>query len=387
MRIADKMTYDSTSQNLSRNRSDLAELQNKAALQKRVAKPSDDPLAASRVLGARTEVSSGGQFLKSIAQAKTFLEYSEQSLGELADIIMRAKELAISQANDPSANATSREVVATEVDQLFNQTVQIGNRKLGDRFLFAGFKTTKAPFDPQGNYLGDQGQMKISVQKEGSISMNMPGDYIFHGKQAGPKKPEIAAAEQTLENAEQLAPHDNRDGEKKPKQNSSSALRGPASLPQQRAGEHASAHARRDGEFEVGGPKSSENGKESVARPEYGASWNADGVNVFQVLKGMSSGLRTNDKASVQDSLDRLDEALSQVVLARSQLGSRVMTLASATESLQKGQVDAKGLVSTLEDVDMFELVNDLNKSENTLKASLSTSGKLIQPSLLDFLK
>ena len=82
--------------------------QNQAATQKRVNKPSDDPLAATRVLQTKTEISSGQQFLKSVQQAKTFLEFSEQSIGELTEIINRAKELAISQANDPSSSQRLR---------------------------------------------------------------------------------------------------------------------------------------------------------------------------------------------------------------------------------------------------------------------------------------
>ena len=104
MRIADKMNYDQVTSNLSKNRTDMAELQNQAATQKRVTKPSDDPLAAARVLAGKIDINSNNQFVKSVNNAKTFLEFSEQSLGELSDAISRAKELAINQSNDASAN-------------------------------------------------------------------------------------------------------------------------------------------------------------------------------------------------------------------------------------------------------------------------------------------
>src|SRR3989338_6229485 len=103
MRIADKMNFDQVKSNLAKNRSEISDLQNQAASQKRIIKPSDDPLAATRVLQARTEISSGQQFLKSVNQAKTFLEYSDQSLSELSEVLNRAKELALSQSNDASA--------------------------------------------------------------------------------------------------------------------------------------------------------------------------------------------------------------------------------------------------------------------------------------------
>ncbi len=355
MRIADKMNYDQVKSSLSKNRAEMADLQNKSATQKRVNKPSDDPLAATRVLQARTEINSGQQFLKSVSQAKAFLEYSDQSLGELTDIISRAKELALSQSNDPSAGEQSRQVVAAEIEQLFSQAVQVGNRKLADRFLFGGFKTTRAPFDAQGRYFGDSGEIKISIQKEGSVAMNMPGDRIFLGQDA--KAPADAGPDpaQTLDS-------------KRPREERVE-MRGPAS--------ETGAIPLRAGEQE-----NAENEDVNLT-----SSWRGAGVNVFDVLRDLNTGLRANDKATVQESLDQLDNALAQVVLARAQLGSRVSTLNSAMESLQKGQVDSKTMASQMEDIDTFELVTDLNKTESTLKASLATSGKLIQASLLDFLR
>ena len=59
MRIADKMNYDQVKSNLQKNRTELAEMQNQAATQKRINRPSDDPLASTRVLQARTEISGG----------------------------------------------------------------------------------------------------------------------------------------------------------------------------------------------------------------------------------------------------------------------------------------------------------------------------------------
>lgn len=361
MRIADKMNYDQVNTNLGKNRAEMSDLQNQAATMKRVTKPSDDPLAATRVLQTRTEIGSGKQFLKSIAQAKNFLEYSDQSLGELADVLMRAKELAINQSSDASSSEETRRVAGTEVAQLFSQAIQIGNRKQGDRFLFGGFKTTKAPFDPDGQYRGDSGEMKITINKEAKVAMNMPGDRIFLGQSI--KVPHVAGPSDSEGDAQ---------------------ARGPASLTERtlaREVEHAAKDLIEDS------LKKNDVLPVPSEEPNVGDSWRSKGTNIFKVLRDFEVSLKANDKGGIQDSLDRLDEALSQVVIARSELGSRTATLSSTTESLQKGQIDAKTLASNLEDADTFQLVSDINQTESTLKASLATSGKLIQPSLLDFLK
>jgi flagellar hook-associated protein 3 FlgL len=364
MRIADKMNFDQVKNNLTKNRTEMASLQNQAATQKKVTKPSDDPLAATRVLASKTDINVNQQFLKSVSQARAFLEYSDQSLGELSEILMRAKELALSQSNDASASADTRRVTAAEIEQLYSQAVQVGNRKLGDRFLFGGFKTTQPPFDSNGKYSGDDGEIRIAINKEANVAMNIPGGRVFLGQNL---KNDAAFAAGGADSEPQL------EGEEGhlPEAGSQPVVRGPASVAAMRA---------------VSKPAGEGGEQEAATGPQVSATWK-NGINLFKVLEHLETGLRANDKESVQESIDRLDQALAQVILSRSQLGSRVGTLNSAAESLQKSQVDSKGLVSNLEDADTFELVSDLNKTESTLKASLATSGKLIQPSLLDFLR
>ena len=371
MRIADRMNLDSVNNTLTKNRSDMSELQNQAALQKRVTKPSDDPLAATRILSTRSDISGGQQYMKSVSEAKAFIEYSEQSLGELSEVFNRAKELALSQANDASADVRTRQVAAAEVEQLHDQTVQVSNRKLGDRFLFSGFKTTAKPFENNGHYSGDDGEIKISIQKEGAVAMNVPGNRVFLGKNIhGLSAAEIKSIQQTEESPEDL------DERARIQDDLGGHVRGPASV-------ETSVHSgkiARTAKNQSGTNTDSEMVSNS-------ASKKIDGINVFKVLNDLATGLKANDKEAVQDSIDQIDVAMDQIVQARALMGARVSTLTGAMESLQKSRVDGKTMVSNLEDADTFELVSDINKSEATLKASMAIAGKLIQPSLLDFLK
>ena len=359
------MQYEQVQTNLSRNRTELSELQGQAATQKRVTKPSDDPLAATRVLGHRSDVQGNDQFVKNANLAKSFLEISDQSLGELTELLMRAKELAISQANDASGNATTRRVTATEIGQLLSQVVQIGNRKLGDRFLFAGFKTNTAPFDIGGNYKGDDGEMLIQINKEAHVPMNIPGNRIFLGdglSKDGSSKPNTIAPKTVQELKTQRREERERILKQKELEEGQPSLnvRGPASkvAPHE---EEIAAEERKD-----------------ISK---------QGLNIFDVLKDLEVGLKADHKASIQDSLDRLDDVIQQVVLARAQIGGRVSTIDSTSNSLQRATIDVKIAASQLEDADTVSLVSDISKQQSTLQATLQTSGKLIQPSLLDFLK
>jgi len=362
VRIADKMQYNQVNQNLTKNRTEMNELQNQAATQKRINKPSDDPLASARVLAARTEERGNQQYIKNINNAKSFLEFTDQSLSELSEILMRAKELAISQSNDASGNEQSRQVTASEVEQIYNQSVQIGNRKLGERYIFGGYKTQTAPFNQSGEYFGDDGDMKIGTHKDSFVAMNIPGNKVFLGKgltgdgvvRSRYESPKTTDELRDFKNEETQRQETNKEIEE-----NYVDTRAPASV----------YRAQR-----IGSPS-----KDPVT--------GSGGINVFQTLKGLEISMRTNDKEGIQESLDTLDQAISQVVLARSEVGARIMSVNNTTDTLQKAVVDNKTTASQLEDVELFDVVSQMNKSDSALRATLETSGKVIQPSLLDFLK
>lgn len=348
MRVADKMNHRQVVHNLNKNRSELSKFQNQAALQKRITKPSDDPLGATRILETRTEAQGFDQFEKNILSTKGFIEFSEQSIGEIGDLLIRAKELAIQQASDGASGPETRKMVGMEIRQIFEQMVNIGNRKFGDRYLFGGYKTLKAPFDLKGNYYGDDAEIEIPIDKDAKMVMNIPGSKVFLGKRIN----------DPIGSTKEIDPSLKEDGsptEAPPE------MRGPASTLN---------------ESLVDDPTVNDTGY-----------WGPRSVNIFSTMRALEIGLRTNDKSVIQNSIEFIDDGMNQINLSRAELGSRISVLNTGLDTMQKLQVDSKVLESNIEDVDMFELVNNLNKTQNQLEASLATSGKLIQNSLLDFLR
>lgn len=362
MRVTDKMAYNQTTLNLSKNRTDMNDLQNQAATQKRINKPSDDPAASARVLSNRTEERGSRQFIKNINMARSFLEATDQSLSELTEAIIRAKELAIQQSSDAGASAETRRTVASEIAQIHNQVVQIGNRKLGERYIFGGFKTTKPPFDISGNYAGDDGDIKLQVNKDAFVAMNIAGDKVFMGQGLGqdgligPRNavPRTADELNNFKENEQMRMRHNEQIKQEP-----FMLRSPAAM-----------NARGDDHL-----------VQSRVDP------NQEGINILEALKDFQIALQTNDKEEIQAAVDTMDTAISQVVNARAQVGSRVSSINAANDSLQKAIIDNKSVASQMEDADLFEVVSDINKTDSTLKATLETSGKVMNLSLMDFLK
>ncbi len=360
MRVSDKMSFNQVDRNIQKNRAEMLDLQEQAATQKRINKPSDDPTAAARVLTSRTEERGSAQFIKNLNHAKGFLEFTDQSLGELGEILVRAKELAISQASDAGASLETRQVTATEIEQIRNQALHIANRKLADRYIFGGFRTQTAPFNTEGEYGGDNGDIKLHIHKDSFISMNIPGNRVFLGEDLG--RDGIARASiytPTDVNELNMWKEDRQieQQEKQKLQEDFVMTRAPASL-------HAPGKS----------------GQKDPVTEAYG-------INIFQTVRDLEISLKTNDKEGVQESLDSLDQAIQQVIMARADVGSRTMQVNSTLDSLQKAIVDSKITASQLEDAEVFQVVSDISKTDSALRASLETSGRVTQKSLMDFLR
>src|SRR6187402_262019 len=98
------MNYAKTKIALEKNRSEMSDLQTQAASQKRVNKPSDDPVGTTQLLSSRTDAKGIEQYLKNLDFAQSFLNFTDQSLDEITGALTRAKELTLAQANDASAS-------------------------------------------------------------------------------------------------------------------------------------------------------------------------------------------------------------------------------------------------------------------------------------------
>jgi flagellar hook-associated protein 3 FlgL len=144
---------------------------------------SDDPIGATRVLGLRSVEASLAQYQSNINNSQPFLEAADTVLSNVTDGLNRAKEIALSMANDTNAPA-DRQSAAVEVQQIFQQILSLGNTVVENRSLFGGYLNGTAAF-AQGanrvNYQGDNGQILIQTSANGSLPINLLGNQVFQG--------------------------------------------------------------------------------------------------------------------------------------------------------------------------------------------------------------
>lgn len=333
MRVSDNTSVGAVNEAVRRTRSRMEKLQIQNATQKKLISPSDDPAANTKIMDIRTQATINSQFESNAVLAKNRLDATDAALGEVYDLFVRAKEIAISQSSGASANADSRLSVAQEVSSLYKQLVSVANRRVGQHYIFGGFKTQESPYSPDGKYKGDDGEIPVEVQKDVFVAVNIPGPQVFEFKKYKPE-----------------------DGHRAPAAVDKTDL-SVAAQPGQ-------------------APKL----EQVTAKP-------IETINVFHELDALRVGLMTNDTATVRDSLDRLDEVIKNTITTRAKLSSRVSGLDAALQTTSKIDQQNAELATQLEDADYAELWSNMAKEETVLRSSMQAAQKLIQPTLLEFLR
>ena len=107
MRITDNMRFDTVQRSLSALRSRQATLTQQISSGSKLNGPSDDPVAAARVMRLSAQASRTADYRATIETVRSDLELSEGSLAAASDLMVRAKELALQGANG-SLNADDR---------------------------------------------------------------------------------------------------------------------------------------------------------------------------------------------------------------------------------------------------------------------------------------
>lgn len=189
MRISDNANFDTVRETIRRAKTRMEGLQKQASTLKKLNAPGDDPVSATKVLEMRTDKVNNEQFQMNGKMAESYLNNTDHALSELSDIVVRAKEIAIGQASGASSNDDTRLAIAEEVTHLFQSAVAVANRRIGDRYIFGGYKTDAAPVSTEGQYVGDDGQIMVEVGRDVFLSMNIPGHEAFNTDPNREKKP------------------------------------------------------------------------------------------------------------------------------------------------------------------------------------------------------
>lgn len=110
-------------------------------------------------------------------------------------------------------------------------------------------------------------------------------------------------------------------------------------------------------------------------------------TQLFTVLSNISAGLRSNDTAGLDQGLSDLDAAGDILKGTLSDVGARYNRVSQMRESAQDRMLTLKSQLSDVEDVDLPKTIMEMQLQQTAYQAALAASAKVIQPSLIDYLR
>ena len=109
--------------------------------------------------------------------------------------------------------------------------------------------------------------------------------------------------------------------------------------------------------------------------------------NAINVLEAPANGNTTNVTNGARLALTNIDQAISHMSDERGSAGSRLNELDQLTALGAARDIDLKGTLSSLEDIDYVKTLSDFTVAKTGVDAALASYAKIAQVSLLDYLR
>lgn len=409
MRISSSQVFNSGVQRLQDINVQQQKTQQQVASGKKLLTPSDDPVASTRILQLRQDLSSSDQFKDNINLSRSRLERQDSVLSSVNESIIRVQELTI-QAGGGALNSEDRQTLARELRQVLDQMASQANAQGADgEYLYGGHQGQTQPFqkDGAGNwvYQGDEGQRSVSIDKGVTIPVTNSGKETFvdipsdrptfatRASEANTSQPPAGISTGIVsdrESFEDFYPDDlvvkfDRDGDGNPVYNVHSRETG-RELVSNAPYESGQPVTVAGMQFEVQG------------EPEEGDAFfveTTEKQGLLTTVEKLIEGLEKHpDTPAGKEALgETIDQALANLsngqartLEVQSSVGTRLNTLESTEAFLEDSDLLSKETLSDLEDLDYAEAISRLTEQGFVLQAARQSFAQIARLSLFDSL-
>ena len=143
MRVTNSMISKNSMTNMNSNKVNVDKLNNQMTSQKKISRPSEDPVIAIRALRLRSNLFELDQYVeRNIQDAKSWLEVTEGALINMERIMDDVYKECVAGSNDP-LNQEDRAAILKNLQSLRDQVYREGNADCIGRYVFTGYKTNK----------------------------------------------------------------------------------------------------------------------------------------------------------------------------------------------------------------------------------------------------
>ncbi len=150
MRITNKIMQRNNLSNINTNKILEDKLTSQLSSEKKIIRPSDDPVIAIRALRLRSNVTEVTQYYsKNIPDATSWLKVTEDALSSLSSVITSCQNDCTKGANG-DLTSTDRNIILEELKAFSSEIYKTGDADYAGRYVFTGYRTdTSLSFQQQ----------------------------------------------------------------------------------------------------------------------------------------------------------------------------------------------------------------------------------------------
>lgn len=393
----------------------MNEAQNKMAAQTRIKGLRNDPVAAGHSTRFQSKLARLERFADTITRVRGEVALAEGNLRSALDVLQRVRELAVQGAN----GIYSKEQLAymgDEINQLLKELVEVANAKNGQgNYIFAGYRNKTEPFRMhtgrvEGSqaaevissveYVGDIGRNRAEIAENADLDYTLPGNQVFWAERQQLFS-SIDATEYRVQQASRIR-IDAVEIELKEGDNVFAII-------EKINASEAPVKARLDpvkNSLALEGTFAHQIWSEDVdegsvlqdlgiiARGDRSPPLNAAdsagvyGGSVFDMVMHLRGSLYKGDQEAIGSSALRgIDDSIETLTAHLAEIGAKDARMEVTGSRLAYEAPEYTRFNSQEVDLDFSQAITELKMLEYTHQAALATAARILQPTLLDFLR
>ncbi|HDK7174858.1 MAG: flagellar hook-associated protein FlgL [Clostridium botulinum] len=329
MRITNRMMANSFMTDMNSNLENLDKVRQQLTSGKNFSKPSDDPAGVVRSMQLYSGIEANKQYNKNISNVINWLDVTDTALNQLGGETqlgrIRDKLLA---GGDIAYGPTERKALKDEINEIIGSISQTLNTTFDGKYIFSGTRVTSKPTGVEKDTTTKNNSLNY-LKKDGNTKLEDVSDNEYIQIQ-GKLKAEISEGVIMEYN---------------------------------------------------------------VTAPELMNFKAKDGTikDVREVLQNIVNHLDSDDQSEINklynEDLQDITDAVDNVLKIRAEVGAKQNRMDSAKKMNTETNFNMKEILSSVEDIDVVEKNMEYAILQSVYISSLQTSAKVLQPTLMDYLR
>lgn len=291
LRVTQSMVSSRMMRNLSANYDRMAVSQNQLSTERKINKPSDDPVGITYALRYRSETAMNEQYQRNINVANSYVDQTDTVLNEVNEMLQRVNELTTKGLNGTNPQ-TAMDAISKELGEIHKGMIEAGNSQLNGKYIFNGQKTDQKPY-ATGAETTDTEHIDYQLGMGVTAPINVTGNEVF----------------------------------------------------------------------------------------------GTGATSLFSIVGGLRDAFASGNQNAAATLYDQLKTGMDTFSQVRSEVGARSNRISLMENRLGDLSTSLEELTSKTEDADIAEVITQLQTDQSVYQASLSTGAKIIQQTLVDYLR